>query len=113
MTTDQFKILHSEIMMYFQCIEFDLKRIYSGMSSEDFDDEMDRLSEKYLLLENHLAIGNFGGFPSMTIPSGLIDNMPVAINITGPIKTDDIVCNIANKLEEKIGFTPLSLKEEK
>ena len=39
--------------------------------------------------------------------------MPVAINITGPIKTDDIVCNIANKLEEKIGFTPLSVKEEK
>ena len=43
MTTDQFKILHSEIMMYFQCIESDLKRIYSGMSSEDFDDEMDML----------------------------------------------------------------------
>ena len=43
MTTDQFKILHSEIMMYFQCIEYDLKRIYSGMSSEDFDDEMDML----------------------------------------------------------------------
>ena len=38
MTRDQFKILHSEIMMYFQCIEFDLKRIYAGMSSEDFDD---------------------------------------------------------------------------
>ena len=35
MTRDQFKILHSEIMMYFQCIEFDLKRIYAGMSSED------------------------------------------------------------------------------
>ena len=43
MTRDQFKILHSEIMMYFQCIEFDLKRIYAGMSSEDFDDEMDWL----------------------------------------------------------------------
>ena len=77
-----------------------------------FTDEMDRLSEKYLLLENHLAIGNFGGFPSITIPSGIIDDMPVAINITGPIKTDDVVCNIANKLEEKIGFVPLSVKEE-
>ena len=42
-------ILHSEIMLYFQCIEFDLKRIYAGMSSEDFDEEMD-------LLEN----SNFG-----------------------------------------------------
>jgi len=43
MTRDQFKILHSEIMEYFQCIEYDLKWIYSGMSSDDFDDEMDIL----------------------------------------------------------------------
>ena len=78
-----------------------------------FDEEVDRLSEKYLLLENHLAIGNFGGFPSITIPSGMIDNMPFAVNITGPIKTDDVVCNIAKKLEEKIGFIPLSKKEVK
>ncbi len=84
----------------------------AGAIAPCFDDEMDRLSEKYLLLENHLAIGNFGGFPSITIPSGIVDDMPVAINITGPIKTDDIVCNIANKLEEKIGFVPLSVKEE-
>ncbi len=84
----------------------------AGAIAPRFDDEMDRLSEKYLLLENHLAIGNFGGFPSITIPSGIVDDMPVAINITGPIKTDDIVCNIANKLEEKIGFVPLSVKEE-
>ena len=45
---DRFKILHSEIMMYFQCIEFDLKRIYSGMSSGDFDDVMDMLETSNL-----------------------------------------------------------------
>lgn len=85
----------------------------AGSIAPYFDEEHDRLSEKYLLLENHLAIGNFGGFPSITIPSGLVDNMPVAINITGPIMSDDVVFNIAKKLEEKIGFVPLSVKEEK
>lgn len=85
----------------------------AGSIAPYFDEEHDRLSEKYLLLENHLAIGNFGGFPSITIPSGLVDNMPVAINITGPIMSDGVVFNIAKKLEEKIGFVPLSLKEEK
>ena len=85
----------------------------AGAIAPHFDEEMDRLSEKYLLLENHLAIGNFGGFPSITIPSGIIDDMPVAVNITGPIMSDDKVFNIAKKLEEKIGFVPLSLKEEK
>ena len=43
MTFDNFRILHSEIMEYFQCIEYDLKRIYSGMSADDFDDCMDML----------------------------------------------------------------------
>lgn len=85
----------------------------AGAIAPHFDEEMDRLSEKYLLLENHLAIGNFGGFPSITIPSGIIDDMPVAVNITGPIMSDDKVFNIAKKLEEKIDFVPLSLKEEK
>ncbi len=40
---DHFKVLHSEIMMYFQCIEYDLKCIYSAMSAEYFDDNMDML----------------------------------------------------------------------
>ncbi len=43
MTRERFKVLHSEIMMYFQCVEFDLKRIYSDMSTEDFEQEMDML----------------------------------------------------------------------
>ena len=43
MDHDTFKITHSSIMMCFQCIEFDLKRIYSGMSADDFDDCMDML----------------------------------------------------------------------
>ena len=43
MTSNDFKILHSEIMMYFQCIEYDLKRMYSGMSTAGFDECMDML----------------------------------------------------------------------
>lgn len=78
-----------------------------------FDEKNDTLSDKYLLFSEHLAIANFGGFPSITIPSGLIDDMPVAVNITCPVMKDDVAFNIANKLEEKIGFTPLSKKEEK
>ncbi len=48
MTKDEFKILHSELIMYCQCIEFDLKRIYSGMSEADFDDTMDMLETSNL-----------------------------------------------------------------
>ena len=68
------------------------------------EESINKLSNRYLLLENHLAIGNFGGFPSITIPSGLVEGMPIAVNITSGIKHDQDVLNIAYALEEKIGF---------
>ena len=78
-----------------------------------FGEVFDVMSDNYLLFAENLAIGNFGGYPSITIPSGLIDNMPVAINITCPIKKDSDAVNIAAALEEKIKFVPLSLRKEK
>ena len=64
-----------------------------------FDEKTDKLSDKYLILDNHLVIGNFGGFPSITIPSGFIDEMPVGVNITGRVMEDDVVLNLANQIE--------------
>ena len=50
-------------------------------------------------MENHLAIGNFGGFPSITIPCGFVNDMPIAINITSGVKKDLDTLNIAYALE--------------
>ncbi len=41
---DRFRKLHSEIIENYQCIEYDMKRIYSAMSSDDFDDNMEWLT---------------------------------------------------------------------
>jgi aspartyl-tRNA(Asn)/glutamyl-tRNA(Gln) amidotransferase subunit A len=51
------------------------------------------------ILEEHLQIGNFGGFPSITIPNGFIEGMPVGINITGNCYDDANVLNMAYALE--------------
>jgi aspartyl-tRNA(Asn)/glutamyl-tRNA(Gln) amidotransferase subunit A len=40
-----------------------------------FNEASDKLSDEYLILGNHLVIGNFGGFPSISIPSGFINNL--------------------------------------
>ena len=56
------------------------------------------------VLENHLQIGNFGGFPSITIPNGLINNLPVGINITSNNYKDQDVLNIAYLLESKMNY---------
>lgn len=43
---------------------------------------MEEDSDRYLIMENHMVINNFTGYPSMTIPFTSIDNMPVGINIS-------------------------------
>ena len=75
----------------------------SGIAPK-FDEGSDKLSDKYLILDNHLVIGNFGGYPSITIPSGFIKDMPVGINITGRQMEDDLVLNMANMLEHEMGY---------
>lgn len=76
----------------------------SGNIAPLFGEVSDRLSDEYLILGNHLDIANFGGYPSISIPSGFVSNMPVGINITGRAKADALVLNIANKIEEVLGY---------
>jgi len=64
----------------------------------------DKMKRESNILDNHMVIGNFGGFPSITIPSGLIDGMPIGINITAAQKEDATLLNIAHQLEEAIDF---------
>ena len=76
----------------------------SGSIAPLFEDSNDKLSDKYLILENHLVIGNFGGFPSISIPSGIVNKMPISINITGRAKEDGLVLNLAYKIEQILKF---------
>ena len=78
-----------------------------------FQDSSDKLSDKYLILDNHMVIGNFGGYPSITIPSGFVDEMPVGINLTGRVKEDDLVLNIANQIEGTMPYKDQYVKEWK
>ena len=63
------------------------------------------------VLENHMAIGNFGGFPSITIPNGFVDNMPIGINITGNVLDDANVLNIAYAIESTMDYKNQVAKE--
>ena len=83
----------------------------SGGIAPHFEDASDNLSDRYLILENHLCIGNFGGFPSISIPSGFVNNMPISINITGRVKEDDLVLNMANIIEKELGYKDQIAKE--
>lgn len=64
------------------------------------------------ILDNHLAIGNYGGYPSITIPYGFVNDMPVGLNITGMYKNDKEVLNIAHTLESLMDYKDM-IKEVK
>lgn len=64
-------------------------------------------------LEEHLGVGNYGGFPSITIPDGFIDGLPVALNITGNCYDDENVLNIAYAIENILGYKDQTVKEVK
>ena len=81
--------------------------------AKHLDGELDILDENTSVLEEHLQVGNFGGFPSITIPDGFINNLPVALNITGNCYNDQKVLNIAYALESKMDYKDQVAKEVK
>ena len=55
-----------------------------------------------LIVENHLILGNFAGTPTLSLPSGFVDGMPIAVNIMGRIFEEQTVLNVAYALENQM-----------
>lgn len=71
------------------------------------DHGRDELSNEYLIVENHMIIGNFTGYPSMTLPMGLIDGCPIGVNITCRPFDEQTMFNIGAGIEEITGLKDL------
>ena len=68
---------------------------------EDLEKEYDINT---VALDENLQVGNFGGFPSITIPNGFVNNLPVGVNLTSNCYNDETLLNIAYHLESKMGY---------
>lgn len=77
------------------------------------DNSKNILSEDTAVLDELLQIGNYGGYPSITIPNGFITKLPVGVNITGKVKDDQNVLNIAYALESDMTYKNQIAKEVK
>ncbi len=77
------------------------------------DDSKNNHDKDTVVLEEILQIGNFGGYPSITIPNGFINNLPVGVNITGKVKDDVNVLNIAYALEDVMDYKNQIAREVK
>ena len=81
--------------------------------AKKFESDNDTLAEGTTILEEHLQIGNFGGFPSITIPDGFVNGLPVGLNITGKNYDDENVLNIAYYVESQMNFKNQNSEERK
>jgi len=81
--------------------------------AKHLDNSKNILDKDTQILEEHLQIGNFGGFPSIAIPDGFINGLPVALSITGKCYDDVNVLNIAYALESNMDYKNQIAKEVK
>lgn len=78
-----------------------------------FASSSDKLSNEYLIADNHLAIANFAGLPSLTLPIGFKGNLPFGGNFTSRAFEEDKILNIAHALESLLPYKNIYAKEEK
>ena len=73
--------------------------------------ESDKLSNEYLIADNHLIIANFAGLPSLTLPIGFDKGLPFGGSVTGRAFDEQTVFNISLALEEITGLINIMPKE--
>lgn len=76
------------------------------------DNSRDQLSDEYLIVENHMVIGNFTGYPSMTVPMGMIDGCPIGVNLTCMAFEESKMFNLGLAIEEITGLKDMKVSVE-
>lgn len=70
--------------------------------SEDSKDE--QLGKDAIVADNHMILGNFSGYPSITIPTGFSKGMPIAVNMSAKPFDEQTLFNIGKAIEEETGL---------
>lgn len=95
---------------YFE--EYDAMIMPVGVGCAKYlDNSSNEINDNTSVLDEFLQVGNFGGFPSITIPNGFINGLPVGVNITGNCFNDQNVLNIAYALENVMPYKNQIAKE--
>lgn len=66
-----------------------------------FDEDLNDVTN---VADNYMLLANFSGYPSMTIPTGIVDDLPIAINLTCKPFEEEIMFNIAKGIEKIANF---------
>ena len=105
------RLLVNEWKKLFEDYDAVILPVGTGPAKKLQKDSLDILTEGTEALEEHLQVGNFGGFPSITIPDGFVNALPVGLNITGKCYDDSNVLNIAYGIESLMNYKNQLAKE--
>jgi aspartyl-tRNA(Asn)/glutamyl-tRNA(Gln) amidotransferase subunit A len=78
-----------------------------------FVSSSDKLSDEYLIADNHLALGNFAGLPSITLPLLFEEGMPIGVNFMGRAFEETKLYQIAAAFESMSGLGDVSTLNKK
>ena len=95
------EILADYDAIYLPCVS-EARNPISGRTNKD---------ELFAIVENHMAIGNFAGLPSISLPIGLDDKFPFSANITCRAFDEVTLFAIASLIEENTGLKNLSARK--
>ncbi len=69
------------------------------------------VSDVYNLADNILLLANFAGTPSITIPMGFVNDLPIGMNINMQFQKDDLCLEFSYHLEQKLDIEKRNLME--
>ena len=75
-----------------------------------FNESSDRLSDEYLIADNHLVLGNFAGLPSITLPIGFKEGMPFGANLMGRAFEETALFQASYELQQVTGLANICTK---
>jgi aspartyl-tRNA(Asn)/glutamyl-tRNA(Gln) amidotransferase subunit A len=67
------------------------------------EESIDKLSFKHLISDNYMVLANFSGYPSMTVPMGYINEMPIGVNLTTKAYSEALMFELALGFEKVSG----------
>jgi aspartyl-tRNA(Asn)/glutamyl-tRNA(Gln) amidotransferase subunit A len=73
-----------------------------------FAQASDKLSDEYLIADNHLCLGNFAGLPSITLPLGYESGLPYGVNFMGRAFEEKKLFQISEAFESLTGLAETS-----
>ena len=68
----------------------------------------DKLSDEYLIADNHLCLGNFAGLPSITLPLCYERGLPIGVNFMGRAFEEKKLFQISAAFERLSGLAEVS-----